>query len=61
MMTVAEQYDQHFENLQRVVNALDWARKQDLDLEWLGSFLDDYCESNNIPAAIEYANREWDL
>lgn len=60
-MTQAEAFDKKFAQLQQVVNALDWARRQDLDLEWLQSFLDDYCESNNIPAAIEYANREWDL
>lgn len=60
MNKVAE-YDNHFAQLTQVMNALDWARKQSLDLEWLSSFLDDYCESNNIPAAIEYANREWDL
>ena len=61
MRTRVKAFDRTFAQLQQVVNALDWARKNDLDLEWLQSFLDDYCESNNLPAAIEHANREWDL
>ena len=61
MTNQAQQIDNTFQQLQQVVNALDWARKHDLDLEWLQSFLDDYCESNNLPAAVQHANREWDL
>lgn len=56
-----EQIDQKFAELQQVVNALDWARKQDLDLEWLDSY--DECRSQgySITESIQHANREWDL
>ncbi len=60
-MTQAEAFDKKFAQLQTVVNALDWARKHDLDLEWLDSFLENRSQGYNIPDSIQHANREWDL
>lgn len=54
-------YDKKFAELQCVVNALDWARKNLLDLEWLDSYDEHRLQGYSIPDAIQHANREWDL
>ena len=58
---MADRYDRKFQELQQVVNALDWARKQDLDLEWLDTYDEHRSQGYSIPEAIQHANREWDL
>lgn len=61
MTSALEHYNKRFEELQLVVNALDWARKQDLDLEWLDTFDEHRLQGYDIAQSIEHANREWDL
>jgi hypothetical protein len=56
-----DEYNKRFADLQLIVNALDWARKQNLDLEWLDSYDEHRSQGYSIPEAIEHANREWDL
>lgn len=60
-MTQAEAYDKKFTELQQVINALDWARKQNLDLEWLDTYDEHRSQGYSIPDSIQHANREWDL
>lgn len=60
-MNHLEHYNKRFEELQLVVNALDWARKQDLDLEWLDTYDEHRSLGYSVPDSIQHANREWDL
>lgn len=60
-MNALEHYNKRFEELQLVVNALDWARRQDLDLEWLDTYDEHRLQGYSIQEAIQHANREWDL
>lgn len=60
-MNQLEHYNKKFAELQLVVNALDWARKQDLDLEWLDTYDEHRSQGYTITEAIQHANREWDL
>ena len=58
---MADRYDRKFQELQQVINALDWARKQDLDLEWLDTYDEHRSQGYSITDSIQHANREWDL
>jgi hypothetical protein len=60
-MNQLEHHNKKFQELQQVVNALDWARKQDLDLEWLDTYDEHRSQGYTITEAIQHANREWDL
>ncbi len=60
-MNQLEHHNKRLAELQQVVNALDWARKQDLDLEWLDTYDEHRLQGYNITDAIQHANREWDL
>lgn len=60
-MNQLEHYNKKFQELQQVVNALDWARRQDLDLEWLDTYDEHRSQGYSIADAIQHANREWDL
>ncbi len=60
-MNALEHYNQRFADMQQVVNALDWARKQDLDLEWLDTYDEHRSLGYTVTDAIQHANREWDL
>ncbi len=60
-MNALEHYNQRFADMQQVVNALDWARRQDLDLEWLDTYDEHRSQGYSITDAIQHANREWDL
>lgn len=44
-----------------LIEALGWARKNGLEHEFLEFFLSDYATTNDILSAIDHANREWDL
>ena len=47
--------------LERFFEALSWARKHQLNYEFMESFLQDYGNTRDILSAIAFANREWDL
>jgi hypothetical protein len=54
--------EQRKQELQRFLNNLDWAEHNDLELEWLNSFFEDYASAtSNILESMAYASREWDL
>ncbi len=60
-MNQLEHHNKRLAELQQVVNALDWARKQDLDLEWLDTYDEHRLQGYTVTDAIKHANREWDL
>ncbi len=60
-MNQLEHHNKRLAELQQVVNALDWARRQDLDLEWLDTYDEHRLQGYTVTDAIQHANREWDL
>jgi hypothetical protein len=57
-----EVYDKRFEDIQYLLNYIEWAKTNHLDIEFLDSFLDEYvANGNDIMLAIKHSAREWDL
>lgn len=49
------------EQLEGFFDALKWAAQCGVHYEFMEFFLRDYGNNKEITAAIDYANREWDL
>ena len=58
---MVERLDNWFSQMQDVIEALEHARENMLDVEWLDSFLEDYVHTQDPAKSIQHANREWDL
>lgn len=53
--------EQRYDELKLLAQALDNAKKNGLELEFLDFFLVDYKTNGDILGAIWYADCEWDL
>ena len=61
MSNTKDLYDQEFEQVKHLLNLLDLAKHEHLDVEFLHSFLGDYLHTQDIMQSLSYAMREWDL
>ena len=57
----AEDRKQPYDEVDAVLFALEWARKNALAYEFMEFFLIDYKKTGDVASAIAFANREWDL
>lgn len=56
-----ERIDQWYADLRDVIYAIQWAKQNHLETEWLDSFLEEYTNTQDPKLSIYHANREWDL
>ena len=54
-------YVKRLANARKVIEALDYAKENGLEAEFLSFFIDDLCRGASYDEAIQYAFREWDL
>lgn len=61
MESIAKRYDDHYTNIRFLLNYLELAQAEQLDVEFMDTFLQDYETTKNITASAWHAAREWDL
>lgn len=54
-------YDDRFDLITRLLQYIEYAKANHLDVEFMDSFLQEYLVDQNIGMSIRHAAREWDL